>query len=172
MNDKRIKVTDKRMFTPDGELRDEYKDMERDAPPQAPGGVERDRPPQTSGGADRAATRLDREEAQAAPFVPPQRERPKGEPSAAEPPRAGESPTVAPTFLDLVGTLTEPIVLFLGDARLPDGGSTEDLDRARHYIDLLDVLRTKTEGNLDHKESAFLDDLLYQLRLRYVQKRG
>ena len=43
---------------------------------------------------------------------------------------------------------------------------------ARLHIDLLDVLRQKTAGNLTAQESAFLEDLLYRLRVRYVQKRG
>jgi hypothetical protein len=43
---------------------------------------------------------------------------------------------------------------------------------ARFYIDLLAVLRQKTAGNLTAQEAAFLEDLLYRLRVRYVQKRG
>ncbi len=43
---------------------------------------------------------------------------------------------------------------------------------ARLHIDLLDVLRQKTAGNLTAQERAFLEDLLYRLRVRYVQKRG
>jgi hypothetical protein len=43
---------------------------------------------------------------------------------------------------------------------------------ARLHIDLLDLLRQKTAGNLTVQESAFLEDLLYRLRVRYVQKRG
>jgi hypothetical protein len=43
---------------------------------------------------------------------------------------------------------------------------------ARLHIDLLAVLRQKTAGNLTAQEAAFLEDLLYRLRVRYVQKRG
>ena len=64
------------------------------------------------------------------------------------------------------------MALYLGDAELPDGGSAENLDMARLHIDLLDVLRRKTAGNLSVQESATMDDLLYRLRMRYVQKRG
>ena len=68
--------------------------------------------------------------------------------------------------------MAEPVPIYLGDARLPDGQVATDLEMARLHIDLLDVLRQKTAGNLDPQERAFLEDLLYRLRVRYVQKRG
>ena len=68
--------------------------------------------------------------------------------------------------------LAEPIALFLGDVPLPDGESAENLNLARFHIDLLDVLKRKTESNLSQEESTVPDDLLYRLRMRYVQKSG
>jgi hypothetical protein len=68
--------------------------------------------------------------------------------------------------------LAEPVALYMGDAELPDGGSVENLDMARVHIDLLDVLRRKTAGNLSAQEAATLEDVLYRLRMRCVQKRG
>ncbi len=84
----------------------------------------------------------------------------------------GSPAGLGPTFLDLVGLLTEPVPFYLGDATLPDGQSVENLDAARLHIDLLDVLRQRTAGNLTAEEQAVLEDLLYRLRVRYVQKRG
>ncbi len=159
VSEKRIKVTDKRIFTPDGELREEYRDLERVGAPE------------DGSGADRAAARPERGTAAAGPAGESAPEQPKGGPGPGEPPRGGQIPTRAPGFLELIGILAEPVALYLGDARLPDGGSAENLELARLHIDLLDVLRKKTEGNLEPQESTFLDDLLYRLRLRYVQKR-
>ena len=68
--------------------------------------------------------------------------------------------------------LAEPVAIYLGDLELPDGESAENLEMARLHIDLLDILRQKTAGNLTAQESTFLEDLLYRLRVRYVQKRG
>jgi hypothetical protein len=68
--------------------------------------------------------------------------------------------------------LAEPVPIYLGDARLPDGQVATNLELARLYIDLLEILRQKTAGNLDAQERAFLEDLLYRLRVRYVQKMG
>jgi len=45
---------------------------------------------------------------------------------------------------------------------------------ARRTIDLLEVLQEKTRGNLTPVESRLLEDVLYELRLSYVEveKRG
>lgn len=37
---------------------------------------------------------------------------------------------------------------------------------ARFYVDLLDVLKAKTEGSRTDSETAQLDEILYQLRMR------
>ena len=66
--------------------------------------------------------------------------------------------------------LAEPVPIYLGDMELPDGQSAENLEMARLHIDLLEVLGQKTAGNLSAQEKAFLDDLLYRMRVRYVQK--
>lgn len=68
--------------------------------------------------------------------------------------------------------LAEPVPIYLGDVQLPDGSTQEDLELARLHIDLLDVIRQKTLGNLSARESAMLENVLYQLRVRYVQKQG
>ena len=57
----------------------------------------------------------------------------------------------------------------LGGDGVPEGG-TPDLEVARHSIDLLDVLKTKTAGNLTLEESRLLDNTLTELRFRYIQR--
>lgn len=158
-----MKVTDKRMFTPEGELREEYRDL----------GAEETAPPPSGGPAEEAPEPVARE--------PRTDERPAiEEPQAPPAGRDGERlefPSTpeelgGPGFIDLLAMLANPAAVYLGDAQLPDGESVEDLELARFHIDLLDVLRTKTAGNLAAQEVAAVDDLLYQLRLRYVQKKG
>jgi hypothetical protein len=39
---------------------------------------------------------------------------------------------------------------------------------ARFYVDLLNVLKEKTEGSRSESESAQLDEILYQLRMRVM----
>jgi len=49
------------------------------------------------------------------------------------------------------------------------GGAPVDLDQARHLIDLLSVLQQKTAGNLTADEQQLLQQLLYTLRLAFVE---
>lgn len=181
---KDLKVTDKRIFTPEGDLKDEFRHLKDQPPPSvAPEPSERpaaaatapvpppaaepapprqpkqqQAPPKQSSSDPRSAGRSN---AAAEPEMPPRIELP------GTPPGYG-----APTFYDLVAVLAEPVSLYLGDIPLPDGQSAENLEMARLHIDLLDVLRQKTAGNVGAQESAVLEDVLYRLRLRYVQKRG
>jgi hypothetical protein len=45
-----------------------------------------------------------------------------------------------------------------------------NLDAARQIIDILAILKEKTAGNLDAAESALLENALYDLRMRYVDR--
>ncbi len=177
MSEDGIKVTDKRIFTPEGDLKEEYRFLEDEAKegrsepaepvepsePAEPAAYPEPAEPAPAGGPGvREAAR------EASPEVASedQAERPPLEIPSSGP--EGE----APGFYDLLAILSEPIPFYLGDAALPTGETGEDLYLARLYIDLLDVLRQKTEGNLTVQEANALEDLLYRLRLRYVQKRG
>lgn len=157
---KEIKVTDKRMFTPEGELREEYRflDEKSTATATSPEPPEERRP-------EPEPPAIVGESSRRQQTAPPREER--GRVDFPETP-----PGLGPTFFDLVQMLMEPAVIYLGDMPLPDGQSAENLEMARLHIDMLDVLRQKTDGNLTAQESAFLEDLLYRLRVRYVQKQG
>jgi hypothetical protein len=151
-HDKQIKVTDKRMFTSEGELREEYRFLaEESASPAAePVPAPASRAPQEEPRSDRRA------EPPAAESVPLE--------------LPGSAPGAGATFYDLVAMLAEPVPIYLGDMELPDGGSAENLEMAQLHMELIEVLREKTAGNLTAQENAFLEDLLYRLRVRYVQK--
>jgi len=43
-----------------------------------------------------------------------------------------------------------------------------DLEAARETIDIITMLKTKTEGNCTERESSFLSQMLYQLQSRYM----
>jgi hypothetical protein len=45
-----------------------------------------------------------------------------------------------------------------------------DLEAARQVIDILGLLREKTKGNLDSAESPLLESVLYDLRMKYVER--
>ena len=48
--------------------------------------------------------------------------------------------------------------------------STENLDFAKRLIDLLDLLRTRTQGQLQSDEETFLESCLAQLKMAYMKK--
>jgi hypothetical protein len=56
--------------------------------------------------------------------------------------------------------------------RVPDpetGETIVNLEAARHTIDILKMLRDKTEGNLDVEEQKLVDSLLYDLKMAFVE---
>lgn len=76
-------------------------------------------------------------------------------------------------FSTLVLMFGTAAMVHLGAAPDPVSGETKpDLTQAKHMIDLLDVLKAKTAGNLTAGESAVLDELLFDLRMRYLEAIG
>ena len=77
------------------------------------------------------------------------------------------------TFSGFVLSLASTAAVHFGD--LPDPATGQrgepDLDAASRVIELLAMLQAKTKGNLIKEEAQLIDDLLYELRLRFVQAR-
>jgi len=73
-------------------------------------------------------------------------------------------------FSALVLMFGTAAMVHLGAAPDPVSGEKRlDLAQAKQMIDLLDVLKAKTAGNLTVGESSMLDDLLFDLRMRYLE---
>jgi hypothetical protein len=75
------------------------------------------------------------------------------------------------TFSGFVLSLATTAALHFGDIPDPTTGRTEepDLPSAARIIEVLSMLQEKTRGNLIPEEEKLMDDLLYELRLRFVQ---
>ena len=75
------------------------------------------------------------------------------------------------SFAQFIISLGTTAAVHFGD--LPDPATGEpgepNLIAASQMIDLLALLQDKTRGNLDPAEAKLLDDLLYDLRMRFVQ---
>jgi len=72
--------------------------------------------------------------------------------------------------------LASPFVLMglaaLGIVPHPESGRSEiDLPTARMAIECLELLRRKTHGNRTDRETAFLEQALYELKLQYAGRR-
>jgi hypothetical protein len=74
-------------------------------------------------------------------------------------------------FAAFVISLSTQALAHLGEIPDPvDRAVRVDLNAARQMIDILVILRDKTKGNLDSAESALLENALYDLRMKYVEK--
>ena len=87
-------------------------------------------------------------------------------------PFPAEIPSGVPDTRSLAGLfvmLGTEAVIALGEAPDPVSGQRQrELPHAAGIIDLLTLLREKTEGNRSTEETQVLDDLIYDLQLRYV----
>ncbi len=89
--------------------------------------------------------------------------------SSAEPaPHA--LPPLEINFSTFVISLSTQALAHLGEIpHLMDNQVAVDLGAAKQLIDILGVLKDKTHGNLDASESGLLDNVLYDLRIKYVE---
>jgi hypothetical protein len=91
------------------------------------------------------------------------------EPHAVEPSEA-ESSEEPSGFETLVSYLSTTTMFQLGLLAGPGGERIPpDMSNAQRTIDLLQVLQEKTQGNLTPNESRLLDDVLYELRMTFVE---
>ena len=66
--------------------------------------------------------------------------------------------------------LASQALVGLGEVEHPISGKKEkNPGQAKYTIDLLQVLKHKMEGNLTEAEAKYLDGILYDLRMRYVE---
>lgn len=170
----RFKVTDRRLFNPDGTPRD----------------IEREAAITTDDTTAAAATETDAaaetDAASAAPTPPPAAEDARHEQSSSSSPNAdaasesrasatsaapdaataAEDPTA---FANLVMFIASPAAAAMGMTEHPGLAPGElDLPLAKHCIDLLGTIQQKTRGNLGMQEGQILEGLLAELRMQYI----
>jgi len=74
-------------------------------------------------------------------------------------------------FSSLVLPFYTQALVKLGEVEDPISQKKEEnLEFAKRLIDLLDLLKKKTEGNLEKKEKEFLESSIYQLKMLYLKK--
>lgn len=150
-----IKVTDKRIFTAEGDIREEFRnELQADAPAEKPA---EPKPPE------------------AKPPVAERRSEPKGTP----PPETGErrrtmadkATNPGSPFTNFIEPLIAEAYMALGMLRNPyQPTSKVDPNAARQMIEILTLLKDKTSGNLTPDEDDFLETHLGELKLAYVQR--
>jgi type IV secretory pathway VirB10-like protein len=161
-------VTDRRLFTPEGELRPDTSEEQTPPPSQPATEAKAPEPPKT---------------AEAAPQTPPP-------PSAADQKAQAEAYSKSTSELDarlkrelgstqaqdlqitferFLASLYMTALLQLGLVHEQGGRPQVDLIGARQTIDTIEILKEKTKGNLTSAEEAFLQNVLYELHMAYIE---
>ena len=101
----------------------------------------------------------------------------RGEEPAAKPAEAAPSPDSPAssdprpevTFSSFVFSLGTSALMLMGEQLDPQQPRMPvNLAQAKEIIDILSVLDAKTKGNLSSEEESVLTDMLYALRMKYV----
>ena len=156
-----IKVTDKRIFTPEGEIREEFR---KDIKPVEPS-FKRVEEPQAAPVPEKPALK--------APPAEERRSRVEGPPPGGERRRtmADKAQNPGTAFTDFVEPLIAQAYMSLGMLRNPyQPKPTVDPSAARQMIEILTMLKEKTAGNLTPDEEDFLETHLGELKLAFVQR--
>lgn len=133
-----FKVTDRRLFDERGELREEAVRPEPQAPPES--------------------TR---------PQPPPAQSEPAKRPETPSDFQSGSDDGV--DFASFLMSLATSAMVALGEIPDPETGRMyRHLGAARETIEVLGMLQEKTQGNLSADEDRLLQEILYDLRMKYV----
>jgi Domain of unknown function (DUF1844) len=82
-----------------------------------------------------------------------------------------EAPPAKIDFASLVFLYVQTTLMYLGEVEDPAGQKlAQNLRAAQQTIDTLELLQEKTRGNLTPQEDQYLQGVLFDLRMRYVQK--
>jgi len=91
-------------------------------------------------------------------------------PAPEENREAADQPLPEISFSALVISLSTQALMHLGEIPNPISGKVEkDISVAKQMIDIIGVLGEKTRGNLDQGEDKLMEEVLYDLRMRYVE---
>lgn len=107
--------------------------------------------------------------------VTDRRGRAEGTPSGAPPPHhpseSDAPPSSGPSQLSSLFMLfANSALIGLGAVAEPGSGERRpDLEQARSAIDVLLMLRDKTHGNRTEPESRLLEEIVYDLQMRFVR---
>jgi uncharacterized protein DUF1844 len=73
-------------------------------------------------------------------------------------------------FSTFIISLSTQALMHLGEIPNPLSGNEErDVPVAKQMIDILGMLQDKTRGNLSTGESKLMEDILFDLRMKYVE---
>jgi len=81
-----------------------------------------------------------------------------------------ESGAREPSFFHIIETMALPALIYTGHLRNPlDENAAPNLEMARYQIAMLEILESRTRGNLEPDEARYLEEMLHTVRLAYVR---
>lgn len=90
--------------------------------------------------------------------------------TSSEPGSAQRAEELSALFAQLVMQQSNLAMMLLGKVAHPETGQVmKDVEAARHFIDTLEMLEAKTQGNLSKDEASLLKQSLMSLRLAFVE---
>jgi hypothetical protein len=162
------KVTDRRLFNPDGTPREVPEDERPEPKPEVPAAI----PPSPSSAPESpAATETASPDAATASSQAQTHQADKGVPPSAESDPEAEllGANDPASFASFMMSIASNAASALGMMEHPVTGKREvDLELGKHWIDVLGMLQQKTRGNLLPQEQQILEGLLADLRMQYV----
>ena len=155
--DRGFKVADRRRFSAEGENKPEVEDKPAPTEGSKPAAAQ---PPMHEHNEHAGPTAGAQAEASAA-----------YEKAASSQPGAQDLNPQDLTFASFVVGLSTEALALMGEMPHPATGERmHDLIGAQQLIDIVGILQEKTRGNLTHDEDALLDAILFDLRMKYVEK--
>ena len=95
---------------------------------------------------------------------------PPSPPRASALPPSGSQDETGADLASLFVMFASSAMIGLGEAPDPMSGERSvDLAQAREAVDVLLLLREKTEGNRSEQESHLLEEILYDLQMRFLR---
>lgn len=88
--------------------------------------------------------------------------------TAADGTVSGGAPEI--DFITFIMSLATSALIQLGEHEEGVAAPQEDLPLAKQTIEILGMLHEKTRGNLSSDEGRVIEGVLYDLRMRYLQK--
>ena len=170
-NDSGFTVTDRRLFTADGDLRPDAAEEEKNVSASTTPKEVAPKPVQAAAAAEQVTDRemppapsTAEQDAQAAAYRNSSKELDK------EVERSGHSARdFEMTFEKFLASLYMTAMLQLGLMRQQGEQPRVDIIGARQTIDTLSLIAEKTKGNLTAVEENFLQNSLYEVRMAYVE---
>ena len=76
------------------------------------------------------------------------------------------------SFSSLVISLATQALAQMGELEHPELGDVKNIEAAKYSVDLIEILKEKTAGNLTKDEQTLIDEVITNVKMAYVKAKG